>query len=178
MHRTQKLAITALMASLALAFSVLKLEAPYPMLPYLKFDLAEIPVTTLYFLCGISWSLVAETLHFVGLLARGADPLGAMMKYLAVVSMLVGTWLTGKVLRKNIIAQATGGAMLRIFVMLAANWAYFSFLYPNLLSYAVKQAGGVFLLYLYTSLFNLIHAGISLGISWILYAEINKRIKL
>ncbi|MGB9708505.1 MAG: hypothetical protein ACP5II_03370 [Infirmifilum sp.] len=177
MQKTQGVALTALMASLALSFSMLKLELPYPVLPYLKFDLAEIPVTILYFLAGLRWGLAAETLHLLGLLARGAEPVGALLKYSAVISMLIGARLFRKIM-KSITLEFAGGAVTRIFAMSFANWAYFTFLFPNFLDYAVKMAGGVYLLYVYTAVFNLIHTLVSMGISWLVFKEIKVRLRV
>lgn len=177
MHRTQKMALTAIMASLSLSLSILKLELPYPILPYLKFDFAEIPVTLVYFLAGFAWSVIAESLHLIGMLARGADPIGATMKFLAVLSMLAGGWFAKKTVRSTIV-EFTGATLLRVSTMILANWIYFTLLFPNFLGYAVKLAGGIYLLYIYTAVFNLIHVGVSWGLSWFIYSEVNKRIKV
>ncbi len=175
-HRTQRLAITALMASLALAFSVLKLEAPYPVLPYLKFDLAEVPVTFAYFMCGLSCGLLAEVLHFIGLVARGAEPLGAFMKFLAVSSMLVGSSVV-KAVSKNTMLEFLGASTTRIAVMTAMNWVYFALLYPGFLNYAVKMAGSPILVYAYTAVFNLVHTVFSFGLAYAVYREVKTRVK-
>jgi len=175
-HRTQKLAVTALMASLALALSILKVELPYPVLPYLKFDSAEIPVTLVYFMCGLSCGLLAEALHFTGLVARGADPLGALMKLLAVTSMLAGASATRKV-SGAIALEFAGAAALRVAVMTAMNWVYFTLLYPSLLDYAVRMAGGLLLLYAFTGLFNLLHAALSFAAAWAVYVEVKRRVR-
>ncbi|QOJ79477.1 hypothetical protein IG193_03175 [Infirmifilum lucidum] len=176
-HRTQKLAITALMASLALAFSILKLEAPYPVLPYLKFDLAEVPATFAYFMCGLSCGLLAEALHFAGLVARGSEPLGAFMKFLAVSSMLVGSSVV-KAVSKNIVLEFLGASTTRVAVMTIINWVYFTLLYPGFLSYAVKMAGGLILVYVYTAVFNLVHTVFSLGVAYAVYREVERRIEI
>lgn len=177
MRKTQKLAITALMASLALALSVMKVELPFPVLPYLKFDFAELPSTLVYFMCGLPWGLATATLHLVGMLARGADPLGALFKFLAVASTLVGLSTFSR-LSQSLAVLFAGATLARVVAMTAANWLYFTFLFPKFLDYAVKVAGGLVLLYAYTALFNVLHVALSLLPSWSVFVAVKKRLKL
>ena len=119
MRRTLKITFTALFASLAVAFSILKLEAPFPLLPWLKFDLAEIPVMLAYLTCGLGYGLLAEFLHYLGLVARGSNVLNAFMKFLAVSSMMVGCSLFRKTMYR-----AISGIIVRVLAMTLMLYVY------------------------------------------------------
>lgn len=172
-NRTAKLSLTALTAALALAFSVLKLEAPFPVLPYLKFDLAEVPVTLGFLLCGLPYGVAAETVHFLGLVARGADPLGAFMKFLAVVSMFLGAYRFS-----SAVTRLALGVAARVAAMTLANYAYFYLLFPGFLGYALKYTGSVYALFAYTALFNVIHGAATMAFSMLVVREVKKRVRI
>lgn len=173
MRRTVKISLTALFGSLAIVFSILRLEARFPLLPWLKFDLAEIPSMLAYFTCGLGYGILAEAIHYLGLVARGSNFLNAFMKFLAVTSMMVGYSLFTRTIHK-----AVSGIVLRVVAMSIMNYVYFYFLYPNFLSYALKVAGSIELLYGYTAVFNTIHGALTIGVSLLLVREIEKRVKL
>jgi riboflavin transporter FmnP len=173
MRRTVKISLTALFGSLAIVFSILRLEASFPLLPWLKFDLAEIPSMLAYFTCGLGYGILAEAIHYLGLVARGSNFLDAFMKFLAVASMMVGYSLFTRTIYK-----AVSGIVVRVVVMSIMNYVYFYFLDPNFLSYALKFAGSIELLYGYTAVFNIIHGALTIGVSLLLVREIEKRIKL
>lgn len=80
-------------SALALVLTFSKAEIPYPLLPYLKFDFAEIPIMMALLIGGLVPGLATAVIHWIGLsLARGWI-LGALMKFLAVAPMVVGFWL-------------------------------------------------------------------------------------
>ena len=79
--KTRKIADIALFAGLSVAITILGIEIPYPILPYLKFDIAEIPIVILFFLEGFLASFVAETLHWIMLSISRGWVLGPFMKY-------------------------------------------------------------------------------------------------
>ncbi len=174
MRESGKVALTAVMSALAIALSLLRVELPYPVLPYLKFDSAEIPVTLTAFLCGFKYAAAAELMHFLGLVVRGSPPVDASMKLFAVLSMLAGLAMP----LRSLPARFATAAATRVAVMTAANYAYLHLLFPRFLEYALKLAGGVELLYLYTAVFNVVHTAASVGLSWVAAEEVRKRITL
>jgi riboflavin transporter FmnP len=173
MRSTLKISVTALFASLAIASSILRLEFPFPVLPWLKFDLAEIPAMLACMMCGLSYGLLAETIHFLGLVARGSHALNAFMKFSAVAPMMLGYAFFTKTLLK-----AASGIALRVAVTTAMNYLYFYVLYPSFLEYALKLAGTVELLFGYTAMFNIIHGIFTIGVSLLIVREVEKRIKM
>lgn len=75
-----KYAFTAVMASLSVALSFIQI--PFPLAPFLKYDLAGIPLLILSLALGLKWGYLADLVLFLSLL-RGGDPIGAFMKFAA-----------------------------------------------------------------------------------------------
>ncbi|MEM4701143.1 MAG: hypothetical protein QXZ51_03245 [Candidatus Bathyarchaeia archaeon] len=94
-------------SSLAIILTLIKAEIPFPLLPYLKFDFAEVPVMFLLLIGGLGPALAAETIHWIGLTIRAGDILGPLMKYLAVAPMLVGFWLGIEMYRRLAVGRET-----------------------------------------------------------------------
>jgi len=162
------------MAALALGFSILRLEMPYPILPYLKLDAAEIPVTIAFFFCGLKYGVAAEVIHYLGLVLRGSNPVNAAMKLLAVVSMLVGL---AAPLRSAALKMLCAAA-LRSAAMTVMNYLYLFVFFPDFLSFALKYAGSVEALYAYTATFNVLHTVLSAGLAWATYRAVARRLNL
>jgi len=136
------IASTAVFGALASVLSLLKIEIPYPVLVYLKFDLAEVPSICAFLLIGPSSGLAVATIHWLVLSARSWPP-GALMKYLAVLATLSGLWLGTKIGRSNALSKtsllalcAILGIACRVLVMAAANLAFFLVLFPGYLEFA------------------------------------------
>ncbi len=80
-------------SALALVLTFSKAEIPYPLMPYLKFDFAEIPIMLALLLVGLVPGLITEVIHWIGLSIARGWVLGPLMKILAVVPMIFGFWL-------------------------------------------------------------------------------------
>lgn len=179
MKKTQNMALVSIMGALALIFSILKLEVPFPVLTYLKFDLAEIPSFIVFFLCGLGCGSATATIHFVGLLLRGSDPMGALMKLSAVLSTLVGMRLS-----RALYGQLIFGTISRVLAMTIANAIYFYLIFPEYVQYmentlsASGIGGGMLAVFVLTAVFNVIHALLSIIVSWKIVNEAKKRISL
>lgn len=139
--RSYAIAVTAAMSALAMVFALLRLEFPFYPLTFLKFDLAEIPSVLTLALIGPKWSYLCAAMHMFGLLARGSDPLGASMKFLAVVSMLAGLHVSR---RRWKFAIAVASAA-RVVAMSLANLVVLGFFFPHWLTFAQRllNAAGV-----------------------------------
>jgi len=184
-RRALSVAVTAMMSALAVVISLLRLEAPFPVLTYLKFDLAEVPSVLTFLLAGPWWSYFCALMHAVGLLIRGSDPLGASMKFLAVASMLAGMQLARRRWR---VALAAATA-LRVAAMSVANLLVLGFLFPGWLAYAerllraagvpVGGRGDVLLITLaLTAVFNALHVLLSVVPSAIVAERVRRALKL
>lgn len=170
-------------SALAVMLTSLKAEVPFPLLPYLKFDFAEIPIMITLFLFGPVPSLVAEVIHWIALTVTRGWILGPLMKFLAVVPMIVGFWLgvimykklrLGKT-RNVVILFVVGnivGIVARVLVASIANIVVFLIVAPEWLGYAGYMLGlvgivttSVFEILLWalllTGVFNTLHVPLS-----------------
>lgn len=175
-------------SSLAIILTFIRAEVPYPLLPYLKFDFAEIPVMLVLLLCGPLPATAAATIHWIGLTIRSGYVLGPLMKYLAVSPMIVGFWLGIELYRKLVKdwggrkltnALAVGmllGIVTRVIVCSITNTIVLAFIAPRYLDYAgvLLQKAGInvssffdVLMWtlLLTGIFNALHVPISSGVA-------------
>jgi len=184
MRRSACIALTSIMASLALVISVARIEVPFPVLTYLKFDLAEIPSVLTLLLAGPGWSYLCAAIHYMGLLSRSGDFLGPTMKFLAVVSMLAGVGIG----RGRPLVMLTMGTLLRVTVTSISNLLVLGFLFPEWLSYAEALLRGVgfnpagewevmLVTLALTAVFNVLHTLLSLIPSWAIAVEARRRVR-
>ncbi|PCN50978.1 hypothetical protein B6U99_01545 [Candidatus Geothermarchaeota archaeon ex4572_27] len=86
-----KVAYVAVFGAMAAVISLLKIEIPFPILVWLKFDFAEIPDLIAYLLGGLWVGVVTAFVHMLLLNIAAMHPvIGPVMKFLAVISMMVG----------------------------------------------------------------------------------------
>jgi riboflavin transporter len=84
----------AVFAALAAIFTLARAEVPFPLIPYLQIDLAELPIMISFFLFGPLAGIVTELVHWLFLNETGSDaPLGPAIKLIAVLSTFLGFWL-------------------------------------------------------------------------------------
>lgn len=170
-------------SALAVMLTSLKAEVPFPLLPYLKFDFAEIPVMITLFLFGPIPSLVTEVIHWIALTVTRGWILGPLMKFLAVVPMIAGFWLgvsmynklrSGKTHNVAILFVVGNivGIVARVLVASIANIVVFLIVAPEWLGYAGYMLGlvgivttSVFKILLWalllTGVFNTLHVPLS-----------------
>lgn len=134
-------------SALTVMLTSLKAEVPFPLLPYLKFDFAEVPVMISLLLFGPIPSLVTETIHWIALTVTHGWVLGPLMKFLAVVPMIAGFWF-GVYAYKRLHSEKTHsiavlfivgnvvGIIVRVFMCSITNIAVFLIVAPEYLSYA------------------------------------------
>jgi len=169
--------LIALMASLASLFSILKLTFPYPFLPYLKFDLAEIPAAFMLLLVGFEESIIVSVIHLLFLMMQGEFvPMGPLLKFMAVASMLAGYHLTEKLLSHSVkgskntkirlITTLLTASATRIIVMLLANIVVLLFVFPQLVFTSL------WLILLHTSIFNLLHTFFTMLVAYSIVCQV------
>lgn len=139
--RSYSIAVTAAMSALTIVLTLFRVELPFYPLTFLKFDFAELPSVLTLALVGPSWSYFCALMHLFGLLARGSDPLGASMKFLAVTSMLAGL----HVARRRWKFAIAVASLTRVVAMSLANLVVLGFLFPHWLRVAQKllNAAGI-----------------------------------
>lgn len=177
------LAYIAMFSSLSIILTITRAEIPFPLLPYLKFDFAEIPVMMVFMLGGPVPALIAEIIHWIGLTLRSGW-LGPLMKFLAVVPMIIGFWIGIKIglrllrgyggvsLPKIFLFGTIFGIILRVIVCTFNNILLFLIIAPNYLLFAettlravgmsITSSLDVWIWALtFTGIFNAIHVPLS-----------------
>lgn len=186
-------------SSLAMILTLVRAEVAFPLLPYLKFDFAEIPVMIVFMLEGPIPSLITEVIHWLGLTFSRSSLLGPLMKFLAVAPMIIGFWAGILMFRKTLgkhverkplrilISGLAFGIILRVIVCTITNIILFSFIDPNYLIFAERtlKAVGVnisspsdvwFWTLAFTGLFNALHVPISSILAFVILNAALKRI--
>ena len=195
MRRSLYITLTSIFAGLAIVFTLLKIEFPFPILPYLMFDLSEVPVVSAYLLVGPSSGFLTSVFHYLFLLNRSGDILGPSMKFAAVFSMLVGLWLYSSLIRLfrggsngrlDLLLSSTLGCILRIVVMSIFNVVVLLYIAPAYLSYAagllsllfgysISESAALSWTLIFTALYNLLHVLFSVLPSIFLVEAIKRR---
>jgi riboflavin transporter FmnP len=139
---TKILAITIVFAALTVALALLHAEIPAPYMPFLKYNLWEIPIVAALLIAGPLSALVITFLNAGMLLAFDPGPLptGPFYNLVAIVSTLAGVYIAYRFfkskepIRKNIFKVATAatalGIFLRIIVMTLVNYVTLRYPYP------------------------------------------------
>lgn len=186
--RSAAIAVTAIFSAMAVVITMTNLTIPFPPLPYLKFDLSEVPVTVALMLMGPVYGFLSSVIYWIVLTMRAGDVLGPAMKFAAVASMIVGFWVASAIYRrvvkkKSIISMMVSGFLLgslfRIIVMSVFNYLvllyiapyYVDFIAPILSSIglpAETTMDVVIWSLLLTAVYNAIHSAISVFPAYLL----------
>ena len=103
-------------------------KIPFPLAPFLKYDLAGVPLAVLA-LISLRDSILALPVFAIGLVVLGADVIGALMKILAEASTfaplaLIYKRLAGRIkLKLAVLVATTVSALLRAAFMCTLNYA-------------------------------------------------------
>ncbi len=177
--RTIKSAASAsCLASLAALLTILPLSFPYPLIPYLKFDLAEIPVFLAFLLLGPEAGIFSSVVYwFILLLVGSFTPLGPTMKFAAVFSTLIGLWAGFKIRpspRMGLILGSVLGCVIRVMVMSVLNYLVLLYILPGFLELAATSISAFLSLeisdnlaaltmsMIFTAIFNMLHIPLSI----------------
>lgn len=186
--RSAAIAVTAIFSAMAVVITMTNLTIPFPPLPYLKFDLSEVPVTVALMLMGPVYGFLSSVIYWIVLTMRAGDVLGPAMKFAAVASMIVGFWVASAIYRrvvkkKSIVSMMVSGFLLgslfRIIVMSVFNYLvllyiapyYVDFIAPILSSIglpAETTMDVVIWSLLLTAVYNAIHSAISVFPAYLL----------
>ncbi|MCD6444079.1 ECF transporter S component [Candidatus Bathyarchaeota archaeon] len=140
-------ATASMLGAVSGLLSLMKVSIPFPILPYLKIDFAEIPDFLALMVLGPVGGGLTATVHFAVILARSGNLFSASMKYIAVLSTMVGFIVARPLVEKmrfkgnpkNIfIAGLSLASLSRIAVMTVLNLLMFTILFPNYLIFAKK----------------------------------------
>lgn len=179
---TKSLAAGTSTAAISAAMAMMPLSFSYPPIPYLRFDLAEVPVFLALLGFGPLAGFLSATVYFMALLLMGQfSPLGPLMKYAAVVSTFLGICAGARLAngygRMRLAIAGTLGAALRIAVMTAINYVVLVVLFPEFLEFAVGTLSaftgtkldplttGLLLVLAHTAIYNALHTVMSVALS-------------
>ncbi|MEM0084059.1 MAG: hypothetical protein QW743_00990 [Candidatus Methanomethylicia archaeon] len=183
-NRTFRISISAAFAALSAILTALPLSIPFPVIPYLKFDVAEIPVMIAFLTFGTFPGIVSSITLWIILNVFGSwVPIGPAMKFAAIISTIIGIWIASGFKNAPIeyftsktrgILMLIGGATLRVMVMGIFNYIILWWLFPFFIDIAVKSitlTTGIniatpleklFWIMAFTALFNILHTIISI----------------
>jgi len=180
------LALGTVFGGLAFTLGLLPLSFPFPLIPYLKFDLAETPSFLAILMFGPSVGMIAAVSHLGALLLFGEwTPIGPLMKFLAVSSSLAGIWFAshlihGRGARMCYLSVGLFSAASRIAVTTAANYLLLTASFPFFLDIAATSISNLtgigmgppweklFVVLLFTSVYNALHIPLSMAPALIL----------
>lgn len=147
----------------------------FPILPYLEFDPAEIIVMLAFLLFGPVIAIAIEFIHFVLLNVFSSFPIiGPALKSAAVFSTLLGYYLSFIFLKRSSYAKImvlgiSFAILLRVAILTLLNYLVFITIYAGFVTYAANSiylATGIkasstleslFLILIFTAIFNIIH---------------------
>lgn len=178
-----KLSITSVMAALSVVLSFI--QFPFPLVPFLKYDLAGVPLIIIALLVGPRYALIADTVLAIALL-RGGDPIGSAMKWAAEASTFIPMYysyraLSGKwrSLRLLFPASASIGIVGRVGLMVLANYLvdpWWLLIAHWVKTYSEAVATTMYLLPL-VAIFNLTLGLIYMAIAYPVYLTVLRRFR-
>jgi riboflavin transporter FmnP len=206
-RRSVGLAGSAVFGSLAALSTVVlpaRIQPSFPILPFLRFDPAELFSVLAFLIFGPIPGLITATVHWIFLTATGTNGfLGPAVKFAAVLSTLVGLWL-GSITYQRIagryrhvsvaLASMLGFAVLaRVVWLLVVNYFVFTYVGPVIFgidyigfsqqtlqaTLGLQFAGPwqvLWAMLLYTSIFNGLHAAFSVIIPYMIFTPLSVKI--
>jgi riboflavin transporter FmnP len=139
---SKTIAVIAVFAALTVSLYYLapiKISAPYA--TFLIYQVWEIPIVVAFLLFGPRVGVAVTTINTIVLLAvfPGALPIGPLYNLAAVLSMLLGIYLTVRYVAKSfnmqsealLVASSTAlGSVVRVGIMSIMNWSLLRYPYP------------------------------------------------
>ncbi|MEM1583849.1 MAG: hypothetical protein QXF28_02590 [Nitrososphaerota archaeon] len=184
-------AISTVFGALSAVLAMMPLSFSFPLIPYLKFDIAEIPVVTAFLGFGPFPGFISALTYWLILNIFGEwAPIGPAMKFIAVASMLAGLWICCKLKSRFIASWLTVflfSSLMRIIATSISNYVLLAVTMPFFLEYAVKflslalgvevetGIGGLLIILFFTAIYNTLHVALSLFPSIILVKNFSKQ---
>lgn len=181
-----------------------RIQPSFPIMPFLRFDPAELFSVLAFLIFGPIAALIAATVHWIFLTATATIfPLGPPAKFAAVLSTLFGLWLgsvtyrrlAGKFRHMSVaLASMLGCAVLtRVGLLLVVNYFVFTYIGPVIFGidylgfsqYTLQATLGLqfagpwqvlMAMLLYTSIFNGLHAAFSVIVPYVIFRPLSLKI--
>jgi len=84
-----RISLLAVLSAVAVSLELLRIEFPFPLAPFLKYDLVGVPLLLLAMISGNRDALLGATVTAVAVFIATGDPIGASMKWLAEVATFI-----------------------------------------------------------------------------------------
>jgi riboflavin transporter FmnP len=206
-RRSVSLTGAAVMGALAALTTVIlpaRIQPSFPILPFLKFDPAELFSVLAFLIFGPIPALVTATVHWIFLTATGTDtPLGPAVKFASVLATLFGLWLGSITYQRlatkhNQISLALGAMLAfailtRVLILLVINYFVFTYIGPvifgiNYLGFSQQTLQGTLhmqfagpgqiltAMLLFTSVFNALHAVFSVAVPYAVFTSVYSKV--
>jgi len=196
-------AVFGALAALTTVIIPASVQPSFPILPFLKFDPAELFSVLAFLIFGPIAAVVTAIVHWIFLAAGGSTPLGPTAKFSAVLSTLLGLWVGSRVYSKFragsrrlylLVAFMLGFAILfRVSVLLVVSYFVFTYIGPIIFGidylgfsqHILQSTLGLSFagpdqvlsaMLLYTSVFNLLHAVFSVVLPYALFTPISLKV--
>lgn len=205
--RSVALTGSAVMGALAALSTVIlpaQIQPAFPLLPFLRFDPAELFSVLAFLIFGPIPAIVTATVHWLFLTVTGnGGPLGPAAKFAAVLSTLFGLWL-GSItyqrlwIKHDRISFALGlmlafAMLTRVLLLLVLNFFIFTYIGPvifgiNYLGFSqtvlqdtlhMQFAGPsqvLLAMLFFTSIFNAIHAVFSVALPYFVVTPLSSMV--
>ena len=150
MRESTKIISSSVFAAMAAILALLPLSFPFPIITFLKFDFAEIPIVLALLIYGFPPALLATIVYWIILLAFGSfSPIGPSMRFLATLSMVLGLYAGYVMFREEkvelnpsalpLVAGSIVGIIFRVLVMTLANYVVLIVLFPEFMGMAIND---------------------------------------
>jgi riboflavin transporter len=174
------------------------LQLPFPILFYLKFDVAEVVDVSSFMIFGPTAGLLTAGIHalILGSVGGGAGfgPFGASLKFFGVLTTYVGLWLASRFGKSRLVGTGLKMTFLslatRVSLMTVVNYLYIIFLaqvvfgmdylgYPQFLlsQVGISVSGAALISYVLalTAVYNAVHVIFSVVVSLLLVNTLLRR---
>lgn len=195
--RSLQIILPAIFASMAVFMTMANLVVPFPILPYLRFELAEIPVIVIFLIMGLIPGLTTTVIYWAILNVVGEwVPIGPAMKFLSLAPTLVGLWIGLAIYHRFLNERRSIAASLglsisfaiisRVLVTSLLNFVLLWYLFPFFLDIAAgsltstlglivsSPTAAILLTLLFTAIFNIIHTFLSIIPSYLVVRALAK----
>lgn len=179
------------------------IQPPFPILPFLKFDPAELFSVLAFLIFGPVAGLITATVHWIFLTANASTPLGPSVKYAAVLSTLLGLWIGSRLYTRFsrrhhepsavLVSMVAVSGLTRVIVLLFINYFVFTYIGPVIFGIQYLQfsertlqttlglqfAGPwevLVAMLFYTSIYNALHAAFSVVIPYLLFTPLSLKV--
>jgi len=193
---TKTLSITIVFVAVTVALNpaISQIAIPFPLLPFLIYQIWEIPIVAAFVLIGRKVGVLIAVLNtaILTIFFPGALPTGPLYNLAATLSMLLGIYVIQKILKnkkpiethqnysdytksKFVMFATALGMILRVVIMTLVN--YVSLRYPYPIGFELNETAIIGSLPL-TGLFNATLALYTIPIGLFIAKAINKNLKL